>query len=70
MKLKQGIDYYLENGRMVFTEAFLRARKRCCQSGCRHCPWRSAGSGKDLPPSEDERCIKTTHLFLGLRSSR
>jgi len=37
--LIEGDDYYLENGLMVFTEAFLRRRGYCCESGCRHCPW-------------------------------
>jgi hypothetical protein len=34
-----GEDYYLENGYMVFTAAFLKKRGYCCQSGCRHCPY-------------------------------
>jgi hypothetical protein len=37
--LDQGEDFYLEDGRMVFTEAFLRRRGTCCESGCRHCPY-------------------------------
>lgn len=37
--LVEGRDYYVENGRWVFTELFLRDRGHCCQSGCRHCPW-------------------------------
>jgi hypothetical protein len=37
--LVEGRDYYVEGGRWVFTEAFLRDRGRCCESGCRHCPW-------------------------------
>jgi hypothetical protein len=32
-------DFYWEGSRMVFTEAFLRRRGFCCQSGCRHCPY-------------------------------
>ncbi|HMK30522.1 MAG TPA: DUF5522 domain-containing protein [Terriglobales bacterium] len=32
-------DFYLENGLMVFTAAYLRKRGFCCQSGCRHCPY-------------------------------
>ena len=37
--LREGIDYYLENGLLVFTAAFLRKRGYCCESGCRHCPY-------------------------------
>lgn len=38
-KLVEGIDYYIEGGRFVFTEHYLRKRGYCCQSGCRHCPY-------------------------------
>ena len=37
--LLEGEDYYLENGLMVFTAAFLKKRGYCCESGCRHCPY-------------------------------
>ena len=38
-ELREGRDYYLENGLFVFTAAFLRRRGYCCESGCRHCPY-------------------------------
>jgi hypothetical protein len=38
-ELIEGIDYYLENGLMVFTARYLRDRGYCCTSGCRHCPY-------------------------------
>lgn len=38
-KLTQGVDYYVEDGRVVMTESFLRRRGHCCNSGCRHCPY-------------------------------
>ncbi len=37
--LREGVDYYVENGLYVFTAEFLRRRGTCCQSGCRHCPY-------------------------------
>ncbi len=37
--MREGVDYYIENGKYVFTENYLRARGKCCKSGCRHCPW-------------------------------
>jgi uncharacterized protein DUF5522 len=37
--LQEGDDYYLEDGLMVFTAAFLQRRGYCCESGCRHCPY-------------------------------
>ena len=33
------VDYYIENGRWVFTEVFHKKRGTCCGSGCRHCPF-------------------------------
>ncbi len=38
-ELVEGIDYYFENGLMVFTAQYLRERGYCCTSGCRHCPY-------------------------------
>jgi hypothetical protein len=38
-ELKEGRDYYLERGRIVFTASFLKSRGQCCESGCRHCPY-------------------------------
>jgi hypothetical protein len=31
--------YYMENGLIVFTEAYHLKRGYCCKSGCRHCPY-------------------------------
>ena len=45
-----GRDFYIENGRWVFTAHFLRRRGYCCQSGCRHCPY-----GFRKPPTADNR---------------
>jgi hypothetical protein len=33
-------DFYLENGLLVFTAAYHLKRGYCCNSGCRHCPYR------------------------------
>lgn len=35
-------DHYVDpdTGYFVFTAAALRARGYCCDSGCRHCPYR------------------------------
>jgi hypothetical protein len=37
--LIEGIDYYWENGLMVFTSLYHLKRGYCCDSGCRHCPY-------------------------------
>ena len=44
-ELQEGLDYYLENGLLVFTAAFLQKRGSCCESGCRHCPYGYIRSG-------------------------
>jgi len=47
--LKEGEDYYFdESGLMVFTEKYHLKRGYCCNSGCRHCPFK-----KDLPKEEE-----------------
>ena len=45
MKLVEGEDFYWEGAAVVFTEAYHLRRGRCCESGCRHCPYR-AGRGE------------------------
>ena len=35
----EGIDYYMEKGKWVFTEWFHLKRGDCCGRGCRHCPY-------------------------------
>lgn len=41
MKLIEGVDYYMEEGRMVLTREFLLRRGHCCNSKCRNCPYRT-----------------------------
>lgn len=38
-ELQEGLHYYLEDGLMVLTEYYHRARGRCCGNACRHCPF-------------------------------
>jgi hypothetical protein len=33
-------DFYYENGLMVFSAAYHLKRGYCCNSSCRHCPFR------------------------------
>ena len=37
--LVEGKDYYISNGKYVFTASFLKERGYCCSNGCRHCPY-------------------------------
>ena len=36
---KEKEDFYIENGKYVFTEHFHIKRGSCCGSGCRNCPY-------------------------------
>lgn len=45
-ELVDGVDYYTENGKMVLTSIFLLKRGYCCNSGCRHCPYKGDGMPK------------------------
>lgn len=43
--LIEGVDYYWEGSLMVFTARYLLRRGYCCNSGCRHCPFRDPVAG-------------------------
>lgn len=45
-RLVKDVDYYMEGEKLVFTAAYHRKRGFCCNSKCRHCPYR-----KDVAPS-------------------
>lgn len=38
-RLKEGDDYYLEDGLMVFTTSYHLKKGYCCENNCRHCPY-------------------------------
>jgi len=40
--LVEGEDYYCEGSAIVFTARYLLRRGYCCESGCRHCPYKTA----------------------------
>jgi len=40
MKLIEGIDYFYEGTKMVFSREFLLARGYCCNSKCKYCPYK------------------------------
>ncbi len=48
--LKEGIDYYLEGGLMVFTSTYHLKRGYCCKNKCRHCPY---GLAEKIIPSKN-----------------
>ena len=49
--------YYIENGLIVFTEAYHLKRGYCCKSGCRHCPFDKSRRARSTGPDrEDIEC--------------
>ena len=34
-------DYYIEEGKVVFTEEYHKTRGYCCNNDCRHCPYKT-----------------------------
>jgi len=38
-KLVEGIDYYIESGKFVFTEKYHLKRGSCCKNKCKNCPY-------------------------------
>ena len=61
--LVEGEDFYREGAYVVFTTAYHLRRGYCCESGCRHCPYRdksedASGVGKKKKTElKDERSL-------------
>ena len=51
--LVEGEDFYREGACVVFTARYHLRRGHCCESGCRHCPYRVAE--RDAADVEKER---------------
>jgi len=43
--LVEGEDFYREGAYVVFTARYHLRRGYCCESGCRHCPYRGGREG-------------------------
>jgi hypothetical protein len=39
LPLVEGVDYYMEGEKLVFTSTYHLKRGYCCNSKCRHCPY-------------------------------
>jgi hypothetical protein len=37
--LIEGVDFYIEDDKLVLTAKYLSERGYCCGNGCRHCPF-------------------------------
>ncbi|MDQ3805963.1 MAG: DUF5522 domain-containing protein [Acidobacteriota bacterium] len=48
----EGEDFYREGAYVVFTARYHLRRGYCCESGCRHCPYRDA-AGKPVEKDEE-----------------
>jgi hypothetical protein len=53
VKLIEGIDYTMEEGKLVFTAEFLLKRGYCCNSKCRNCPYKVQPQEKIEKRTED-----------------
>ena len=53
-KYQENLDYYLENGMVVFTSHFHLQRGYCCGNGCRHCPYTPKHT-KDTKKIDDKK---------------
>ena len=58
----EGEDFYLEGRALVFTELYHLRRGYCCESGCRHCPFRpragaSAENLEGVADAEDDSSL-------------
>ena len=56
--LADGKEWYFDPDTrlLVLTEISLLARGHCCNSGCRHCPYRLTATESDGPePSDEDR---------------
>ena len=54
------VDYYLEDGFVIFTEKYHLERGECCGNNCRHCPYD--------PPGEKGNKKLADELWLGVLS--
>jgi len=53
--LVEGEDFYWEGAAMVFTARFHTRRGYCCESGCRHCPYREQAMDTVINESDNRR---------------
>lgn len=42
------LDYYLEDGFVVFTKEFHLKRGYCCKNGCKNCPYKNDEMVEDV----------------------
>ena len=52
--LVEGEDFYREGAYVVFTARYHLRRGRCCESNCRHCPYRVESESAAVIKKENE----------------
>jgi hypothetical protein len=64
-QLVEGVDFYKEGDKVVFTSVYHLKRGYCCHSKCRHCPYglgvaqavqieiKGLGGLSSIPPTKD-----------------
>lgn len=50
----EGIHFYLDNGRVIMTELYLKERGYCCGNKCKHCPYENSIKGSTTLKKDDE----------------
>jgi Family of unknown function (DUF5522) len=50
--LVEGEDFYWEGAALVFTARYHLRRGYCCESGCRHCPYRAPHENEEQTVAE------------------
>ena len=53
--LVEGEDYYWEGAAMVFTARFHLRRGYCCESNCRHCPYKPEGAKRAHVAADEQK---------------
>ncbi|HVF41498.1 MAG TPA: DUF5522 domain-containing protein [Pyrinomonadaceae bacterium] len=53
----EGEDFYREGAYVVFTARYHLRRGRCCESGCRHCPYGDEPGGAAGKEKKDEASL-------------
>lgn len=61
-KLVEGVDFYREGDKVVLKAAYHLKRGYCCNSRCRHCPYKAGAPkptiellGLEIPAGSNER---------------
>ncbi|UQA61991.1 DUF5522 domain-containing protein [Polyangium aurulentum] len=64
-QLVEGIDYYREGQKVVFTSAYHLKRGYCCHSKCRHCPYGLASAPETFTLAIDARPVPVLKVLPG-----